>query len=522
MISPSGRRLAYWQKIRLFAIYNSLTSYSNSNFFGWAVDTIQVFNFVPSQALRQDVHAMSDLYLRRDIEHIHYLLDTRRETMESSMHVVVRRFMEEGESIRETLEKMGGWEGIGRDSHIFLKPNIVVWARNGNFPKWGVITTSRVVHDVAAWLKEWGFEHIHIGEGVAMVPAHGKHSMIKEAYSILGYERLKEKFGIVLHDVLDGPFESVECSDGVKLNVFRPAVESDLIISLPVLKTHAQTRVSLGIKNLKGLIDIPSRKRCHSPDPSYPLERMIASIPQAFRKVWSVIDGIYSLERGPSFDGKARRFNVIVGSRDLLLGDVVGARLLGYEHGSVPHLTHAASTMGRSLDFSNVTVDGPDIETIADLHPYDFAYTSDNCLPIPLARMGVQGLCYRKYDDTLCTYCSELNGMILSAVARAWNGKPWPKVEVLTGKKMAPSPGMEATILLGKCMSETHKNNPIIRRPINVKTCPPHPKAVAKAFREVGIEIDEALLDDLGIYAMAFFKRYSGKPDFDESFYRIS
>ncbi|SFM45906.1 DUF362 domain-containing protein [Thermodesulforhabdus norvegica] len=440
---------------------------------------------------------------------------------EDAAKVVLRSFIPGNDVVREVLERMDLWDRLDRGARIFVKPNIVVWTRNGNFPKWGVITTSRVIYDVVRWLKERGFENIHIGEGVALVPAHGKHGIIRDAYAMLGYEILQKRYGVVLHDALEGPFDVLDLGDGVRLNVFAPAVESDVVISVPVLKTHAQTRVSLGIKNLKGLIDIRSRKLCHSPRPDFPLDRMIAYIPRAFRRVVVLIDGIYSLERGPSFDGKARRFNVIVGSDDLLAGDMVGARLLGYNPREVPHLLCYAMLTERNIDSIRLQVDGPAVDELASFHPYDFPYTPDNCLPVPLARLGVHGLCYRKYDDTLCTYCSELNGIILTSIARSWKGKPWPKVEVLTGKKMHPTPGMDATILLGKCMSEAHADNPSVKKAITVKTCPPHPKAIVKAFKDAGIELDEGLLTNLEAHAQSFFRKYEGKTEFDESFYRI-
>ncbi len=44
-------------------------------------------------------------------------------------------------------------------------------------------------------------------------------------------------------------------------------LHSDFVIDLPTMKAHNQTIVSLGIKNLKGMINIPSRKKCHNADP---------------------------------------------------------------------------------------------------------------------------------------------------------------------------------------------------------------------------------------------------------------
>ena len=51
--------------------------------------------------------------------------------------------------------------------------------------------------------------------------------------------------------------------DGVKLSFNPDILNCDFVVNLPVMKTHIAAVVSLGIKNLKGVIDIPSRKECH-------------------------------------------------------------------------------------------------------------------------------------------------------------------------------------------------------------------------------------------------------------------
>ncbi len=75
----------------------------------------------------------------------------------------------------------------------------------------------------------------------------------------------------------------------------------------------------------------------------------------------------------------------------------------------------------------------------------------------------------------MCTYCSGLNGVILSAIRFAWQGEPWDKIEILNGKMMQPTPGMKKTILLGKCMVKAHKDNPDIQEAIKIGGCPPDP-----------------------------------------------
>jgi len=128
---------------------------------------------------------------------------------------------------------------------------------------------------------------------------------------------------------------------------------------------------------------------------------------------------------------------------------------------------------------------------------------------------------YRKYDLTLCTYCSGVTGVILSAIARSWKGKPFEGVEVLIGKIMKPTPGMKKTILFGKCMYRLHKDHPDIKEMIAIKGCPPKPKQIIDAFHRAGIEIEPAMIENMDKLPGYFMKRYKGKPEFDESFFQI-
>ncbi|PQP33960.1 hypothetical protein C6A37_10245, partial [Desulfobacteraceae bacterium SEEP-SAG9] len=143
----------------------------------------------------------------------------------------------------------------------------------------------------------------------------------------------------------------------------------------------------------------------------------------------------------------------LVASADLLSADMVGAKVLGYEPAQVPHLVLAAKKRNRSLDFSEIEVVGENIEEVAKFHEYDFQYseTDKGIMPIPLAKQGIKGVYYHKYDLSLCTYCAGVYGLMLAAIRYAWKGEPWNKVELLTGKAMQPMPGMEKTILVGKC-----------------------------------------------------------------------
>ena len=436
--------------------------------------------------------------------------------------VAVVRYEQPLESVRKAVEMSAGLDHLPARARVFIKPNIVFWTRATAFPKWGVITTSRIVEDIIILLKERGIDEITIGEGMVTMdpkdtatPAH--------AFETLGYGLLKQKYGIKVINFFERPFEKVDFGDGVELNFNSDILKSDFVVDLPVMKAHNQTVVSLGIKNLKGCIDIPSRKRCHNMTPGKDLHFYVARLADKMPPLFTLLDGIYTNERGPGPDGRMHRSNLLVASIDILAADLVGAKLLGHDPQNVPHLMHAARNRKRPVDFSDIEVRGEDIASLSQFHEYDFQYreTDDAILPVPLAKQGLKGVFYRKYDLSMCTYCSAVNGVMMAAIRYAWKGEAWDDVEILTGKSMQPTPGMKKTILLGKCMFRAHKDHPDIQEMITVKGCPPSPQSMLKALHQAGIEADPGLFENIEQLPGFFMNRYKDRPEFDESFFHV-
>ena len=442
-------------------------------------------------------------------------------TVEGKKTVAIVRYEKPLESVRKAVELSRGLEDLPAKAKVFIKPNIVFWTRSTQFPKWGVITTSRVVEDMVVLLKERGIDDITIGEGIVFYRPKDNETA-SHAFEGLGYNVLKDRYGVKCLNIHERPFEKIDLGDGVALKFNSDMIHSDFVVDIPVLKTHTQAVVTLGIKNLKGALDMNSRKICHSADSEKNLDYIIARFLKVIPPSFTIIDGIYSNERGPGFDGKIRRSDILIASPDILSADMVGARILGYDPSDVPHLVHAAQNGGRPYDLSDVDVLGEKIEDLASLHEYEFSYTEDGTLPLPMQRMGIKGLSFRKYDDTICTYCAFLNSPILGAIARAWKGQPWDDVEVLTGKIMEPTPGMKKTILIGKCIYQANKDNPDIKEMIAIKGCPPSTKKIFEAFQQAGIVLDPAFFVEIDKVPGFFMKKYEGKQEFDESFFRVT
>ena len=440
-----------------------------------------------------------------------------------SKHLVsIVKYEKPLKSVRKAVELSRGLDHLAPGAMVYIKPNIVFWTTAVPFPKWGVITTSRVIEDMVILLKDRGIDDITIGEG--MVTSDPKDfNTPTRAFEYLGYGTLKQRYGIKYINVFERPFKKVALGDGIEMRFNTDILNSDFVVDLPVMKCHNQTMVSLGIKNLKGMIDIPSRKRCHNMTPEKDLHYWVSKLIDPMPPIFTLIDGIYTNERGPGPDGRLHRADVLVASADVLAADMVGASVLGFDPGSVPHLAHAAAHRNRPLDLSDIELVGEPIEEVARHHEYDFYYSEseDGIMPVPLAKQGLKGIYYHKFDLSMCTYCSGINGLMLSAIRFAWKGEPWEDVEVLTGKSMQPTPGMKKTILLGKCIYQAHKDNPDIQEMIPVKGCPPKPADMLAALHQAGIEADPGLFENIDQMPGFFMAAYKDKPEYEEAFYRI-
>lgn len=444
-----------------------------------------------------------------------------RKVMVMDKHVVsVVKYKKPIASVREAIDLAGGFDALKPDFKVFIKPNVVYWNRFVPFPKWGMITTSRVIEDVIITLVERGVTDITIGEGIITYDPKDQETPT-DAWEKLGYNTLARRYGIKIVNLFERPCKKVDLGCGFLANVSADAIDADFLIDIPVLKTHSQAKVSLGIKNLKGFLDMATRKKFHGADPGKDLHSNIACLASKIKPALTIIDGIYTLERGPAMNGTARRKDILVASTDVLSADLAGARLLGFDPATVPHLVKAAGHASRPVDLSDVTCKGDPIESLASHHEWDFQYNDAGDLPLPFYKQGMRGIKYRKYDDTMCTYCSDINAIILMGIKFAWDGKPFDDIEVLTGKAMKPTPGMKKTVLVGQCMYNANKDDPAIKEAIPIKGCPPSKESLREALTRAGIDLPDMFYNNLDKGAGTFMAKYRDKPEFDEGFFQV-
>ena len=229
---------------------------------------------------------------------------------------------------------------IPEGTRILIKPN----AGRATPPGSGITTSPQVVAAVIDFLRECGADNLAIGES----PITGVAAM--EAFEATGIAQIAQDRGVELIDMDNSQPVTVGIPGGMAIDHLKvcPAVlEADFVISVPVVKMHMHTGVTLGVKNMKGALWRKEKVRLHQLPPDRDgrksLDVAIADLATVLRPDFTVIDGTVGMEGlGPSA-GTARRADFVVAGADPIACDSTAARLIGLDPAGIVHLALAAA-----------------------------------------------------------------------------------------------------------------------------------------------------------------------------------
>jgi len=222
-----------------------------------------------------------------------------------------------------------------RGKRVLLKPNVGRVAP----PEAGITTHPQVVAAAIDAFREAGAD-VAVGES----PIWGVKT--EEAFDSAGITLVAHERDCILIDMDARRFVEVPVPDGVAINSLKvcpEVLEYDLVVSLPVMKMHMHTGVTLAIKNMKGCLWRRSKVGLHMLPPveghdEKPIDIAIADMSSVLRPHLSIIDGTVGMEGlGPSA-GQAKPLNVIVVSADVFAADAIACRLMGTTAEDIPHL----------------------------------------------------------------------------------------------------------------------------------------------------------------------------------------
>jgi uncharacterized protein (DUF362 family) len=148
------------------------------------------------------------------------------------------------------------------------------------------------------------------------------------------------------------------CETLKSITVPRIVAES-AIISAAKLKTHVSTGVTLGMKNLFGLLPDKMKAKYHARG----ISKVVVDINSVIKPVLTVIDGFVGMEGKGPVQGSPVKMDLIIASKDVVAADATGCRLMGIDPHSLSHIRKAYEKNLGNID--NIVVLGEKIEDLA-------------------------------------------------------------------------------------------------------------------------------------------------------------
>jgi len=227
-----------------------------------------------------------------------------------------------------------------------------------------VYTSPEVTAAVVRYFKARGARHVYVMENST------QGNFTRLVYEITGMRNMCEETGAIpvyLDETAEIPLylqklqSFISIPDFIHDHLIRRRSEN-LYISVPKLKSHSMTTVTLGIKNQFGLVHQMSR----IPDHNFKLHQKIADIYANIRPDFTLIDGIEATNYGhyPALAQEKTCIvptRVIVGGDDPMAVDVVATRFLGFDLEEVEHLRRAADYGFGESDFEKIAIENRDL-----------------------------------------------------------------------------------------------------------------------------------------------------------------
>jgi uncharacterized protein (DUF362 family) len=224
---------------------------------------------------------------------------------------------------------------------VVLKPNLVDY-----IPGNAINTHPILVVAAAECLRELGAKQVMVAEG----PGHQRDTKLELFES--GYDSLLRENGICFVDLNRDELAPVNLSadySGVK-GLWLPTtiLRADFLVSMPKVKTHHWSGITLSMKNMFGIV--PGNKYgwpkniLHWHGIQESILDLCATVPIHF----VIADAVMCMEGNGPLDGAPRQLGCVVLADDPVAADATCARLMGLEPDRVPHIHEAAKFLGNA------------------------------------------------------------------------------------------------------------------------------------------------------------------------------
>jgi uncharacterized protein (DUF362 family) len=249
--------------------------------------------------------------------------------------------------VQAALKALGGIERfVKTGDDVIIKPNICVAYHT---PEYAATTNPEVVGALVTLCLSAGAKRVRVMD----FPFGGT---AQEAYSRSGIDEAVRTAGGQMEFMSSIKYREAAITDGVDLKkwlVYGDALDANVIINVPIAKHHSLARLTLGMKNLMGLIQ--NRGQFH-----FNLGQRIADLTSLLRPKLTIVDAVrILLNHGPTGGdlGDVKVTNTIIASHDIVAADAYAATLFGLTGSDIP-ATRAGAQMGLgTMDLESINVE---------------------------------------------------------------------------------------------------------------------------------------------------------------------
>ncbi|MEJ5310930.1 MAG: DUF362 domain-containing protein [Anaerolineae bacterium] len=262
-------------------------------------------------------------------------------------YLAVARGSDPATITERALAAIGGIERFVKSGNdVIIKPNICV---NYNPPEFAATTNPTVVATLVKLCLGAGARRVRVMD----MPFGGTP---ESAYAISGIEAAVKAAGGEMEVMNPAKFVKSAIPQGKDIQeweIYRDVLTTDVLINVPIAKHHSLARLSLGLKNLLGVISNPSKMHSN-------LAQRIADLSSVVRPTLTIVDAVRILVANGPTGGSlndVRQTDTVIASHDFVAADAWAATLFNLKGADIPFIKATAQMGLGTLDLDNVRIE---------------------------------------------------------------------------------------------------------------------------------------------------------------------
>jgi uncharacterized protein (DUF362 family) len=352
------------------------------------------------------------------------------------------------EKLNELLNMIGGLESIvNPGDKVLIKPNLL-----GEYHyKTGATTNPNLIFALAELCREVGVKHITVADGA------GIGNDTDKVYDALGIRELCRKHHCHLVDLTKDEFRyfiNPMAKNMKRIRLPKTFIEANVVINLPVMKTHDALFVTLGLKNMKGLVHPSDKKRFHK----WGLAQNVADLGYLAMPELTIMDATVAMEGLGPVAGRPVNLGLLLASVDTLAVDRAAMEIMGYDLSEVEYIRIAGEQGLGCTDLNKINIIGEKLTDV--IRPFD---------RVTLDLEKLKSLGIKIAASAACSGCNNAISSYLTGLDNQGKLEVLKDTTIIYGQNSyIPEDTKNQIIRLGVCAKK-------IGAGIYVPGCPPHP-----------------------------------------------